>query len=171
MAKKSIDERKADCIADHKTGHYSQRKLADKHGISVGLVSKITKGVPLDLEHAVNARVGAAVAIDGLSERDVNAVHAVVDEKTKHLQFIHNATLKNLSVQMKKVNDTTTHQEHKFVQETLNKGGEALGVLDKGGTTINNTAQAAVVQNNKPTVEQAMQNLKDAGLPLPTIDD
>lgn len=41
---------------------------------------------------------------------------------------------------MKKIGKDTSIMEHKTAQETINKAGEALGVIDKGGssTVINN---------------------------------
>jgi len=82
-----------------------------------------------------------------LNQQQLDFHNQEVERKVKHLQFIHNATLKNASVMMGKVGSETTHQEHKFVQETINKAGEALGVLDKGAAVqISNTnAQQTVI--------------------------
>ena len=50
---------------------------------------------------------------------------------------------------MKKINGATAIIEHKLAQETLNKAGEALGVIDKGGSNVNiNNTNAQ--QNNAP---------------------
>ena len=122
--------------------HYSKiSREAKKRGVKKG-----------DLQHLVASIVEDKENIATLSATEQQSVATAVDERTRHIQFITNATLKNLSEMMKKVNKETSHQEHKFAQETINKGGEALGVIDKGGTTINNTAQAAVVQKPK-TIE------------------
>jgi hypothetical protein len=80
----------------------------------------------------------------------VNAIEQVVNEKTKHLQFINNLTLKNLSVMAKKVNEDTTIYEHKIVAETVDKSAITLGVADRHAPKIelNNTN---ATQNNVPT--------------------
>ena len=145
-------------------GGKSLNEIAATTGIHKGNISKKSNSegwIKGKLQPLINDSVRVATEKATLSNPEVAFVNNEIAEKTKHLQFIHNATLKNLSVQMKKVNDTTTHQEHKFVQESINKGGEALGVLDKGGTTINNTAQAAVLEDKKIIIikaEEAVNN-------------
>jgi len=49
----------------------------------------------------------------------------------RNLEVIEAATKRNLKILMSKIDCDTTPQEHKFVQEAVNKAGEALGVLGK----------------------------------------
>ena len=136
MAKrKSYD--KEQLLADHRTGGYTQRQLAKKHKISVAMVNRITKGVEKDLAPLVNTVSDAKAAIALHTEQEVNAISEQIEQRTQHLKFIHNASLKNASVMMKKIGGDTSIAEHKLAQETLNKTGEALGVIDKGGPSIN----------------------------------
>lgn len=102
-----------------------------------------------------------------LNQQELNFHNQQVSERTKHLQFIHNMTLKNLSVLGKKIDETFTPQDHKLTQEAINKGGEALGVIEKNSTVINNTNQQAnITDNEKPTYEQAVEYLKANKLPM-----
>lgn len=148
MAKKYDKEQ---LLADFKTGGFSLQELADKYKISKSMVAKLTKGVHKSLEPIVAGVVDKIKdEVYGKSVQEVHAVTSEIVKRTRHIEFIHNATLKNASVMMKKVDVSTSHQEHKFVQETINKAGEALGVIDKGGAVnINNTNAQ---QNNPPSL-------------------
>ena len=109
-------------------GGKSLNEISATTGIHKGNISKKSNSegwIKGKLQPLINDSVRVATEKATLSNPEVAFVNNEIAEKTKHLQFIHNATLKNLSVQMKKVNDNTTHQEHKFVQESINKGGEA----------------------------------------------
>ena len=78
------------------------------------------------------------------TEREIHDV--IVDERTKHIQFFNNATLKNVSLMMRKVTENTDIQEHRAVQATLRDGKEV--VLGKGpdvAVQINNNALPANV--------------------------
>lgn len=118
-------------IADHKTGQYSQRQLAVRYKISVGYVNKTIKDIDKIDEEAVNAGIAYKTALAQRDEHSVNAIEQVVNEKTKHLQFLHNATLKNISVMAKKLNEDATIQDHKQAQEAIHKAGQTLGVIDQ----------------------------------------
>lgn len=61
-----------------------------------------------------------------------------VDERTKHIQFFNNATLKNLSVMMKKINDDTDIVEHRVAQEAISKGRDTV-IGKQPDTVVNNT--------------------------------
>lgn len=130
---------KEQLLADWKTGGYTQRQLAKKYKLSNGRIATLTKGIDKDLAEIVSIKTTAEIALSLKTEQEVSAVNEQVSIKTKHLLFIHNATLKNASEMMKKINKESPIVEHKMAQETLNKAGEALGVIEKGGTVINNT--------------------------------
>jgi hypothetical protein len=118
-------------IADHKTGQYSQRQLAARYKISVGYVNKTIKDIDKIDEEAVNAGIAYKTALAQRDEHSVNAIEHIVNEKTKHLQFLHNATLKNVSVMAKKINEDMSVAEHKMAQETIHKAGQTLGVIEQ----------------------------------------
>ena len=56
-------------IADHKTGAYSQRELAKKHGVSNGTVCNITKGIPQDSKVLVEKKVEETLLNEQLSAK------------------------------------------------------------------------------------------------------
>lgn len=133
-------------VADHKTGQYSQRQLAAKYRVSVGYVNKMTKEVEKIDEEIVNAGVAYRTALAQKDEQSVNAIEHAVNEKTKHLQFLHNATLKNISVMAKKLNESATIQDHKAAQDAIHKAGQTLGVVEQfASQNINVNATAGAV--------------------------
>jgi len=150
---------KEQLIADWKAGGYSLQKLADKYLISKSMVAKLTRGIDKDLKPIVDSVINEIKEkVHGKSVQEVHAVTNEVVAKTKHLEFIHNSTLKNASVMMEKVDTSTTHQEHKFVQETLEKAGQTLGVIDKGNTVINNNNTNAQQNNTSNLTEQEIDD-------------
>ena len=135
-------------IADHKTGQYSQRQLAARYKISLGYVNKTIKDIDKIDEEAVNAGIAYKTALAQRDEHSVNAIERVVNDKTKHLQFLHNATLKNISVMAKKLNESATIQDHKQAQEAIHKAGQTLGVIEQfaksGDVNVNATAAVGI---------------------------
>jgi len=117
--------------------------IADKLGIERSTIAKKAKtlGWEKGKNHKLIVKDVQVIAEKSqLNSQELGFHNAEVEEQVKNLRFIHHATLKNASVMMKKVDEDTSHQEHKFVQETLNKAGEALGVVEKGNSVnINNT--------------------------------
>jgi len=159
-------------LADFKTGAFTQRELAHKYKLSVARISALTKGVPKDLENIVNTKSQIEHELSLKSVQEVNAVSEQVNIRTKHLQFIHNATLKNASVMMKKINDKTPVIEHKMAQETINKAGEALGVIEKGGSNINfNNTNAQQINAEELPPAALRKAIADRGLPVIELDE
>lgn len=150
MANHLTDDERNSLIADHKTGNFSQRKLSTKYKVSLGYVNKTIKEIDKIDEDVVNAGIAYKTALAERDEHSVNAIEQVVNEKTKHLQFINNLTLKNLSVMAKKVDGETSINEHKMIGETVHKAGQTLGVIDqfasKGDVNVNtqNNVQANI---------------------------
>ena len=118
-------------IADHKTGNYSQRKLSSKYEVSLGYVNKTLKEIGKIDEDIVNAGIAYKTELAKRDEHSVNAIEHVVNERTKHLEFINNITLKNLSVMARKINKDTTISEHKMIGETADKSAITLGVAER----------------------------------------
>lgn len=82
--------------------------------------------------------------VSGLKEKfpeKAPIIDDLIEERTKHLTYINNLTLKNLSVMGKKINEDISIFEHKAVQETIDKGAVSLGVADRFApkNEINNT--------------------------------
>ena len=84
MAAKPLDPAIAEAVVtDWRVGQMSQRQLAEKHSISLGMVSKLCKGVRQDAVSIVNAGIEYRQALAAHDERIVNAVEKVVDERIK----------------------------------------------------------------------------------------
>ncbi len=126
------DNDKKRLIADVSTGQYSVRELAKKYGVSNATIQKYKIEMDTESEQLVNAGIAYRQGLARISEPEkVNAIVNAVDEKTKHLQFITNATLKNLSSMAKKISEKTTIIEHKIAQDALDKGAITLGVAER----------------------------------------
>ena len=101
MAAKPLDPAIAEAVVtDWRVGQMSQRQLADKHKISLGMVSKLCKGVEQDAAPIVNAGVQYRQALAAHDERIVNAVEQVVDERVKRQEWLNVQALKNVKEAM-----------------------------------------------------------------------
>ena len=154
MARHLVEDEVKKLIADHKTGNYSQRKLSSKYKVSLGYVNKTIKDIAKVDEQAVNAGIAYATELAKKDEHSVNAIKEVVNEKTRHLEFINNITLKNLSVMGKKINEKTSIAEHKMIGEATHKAGQTLGVVDQFAPKVE-------ITQNQQTNIQLNQEQKD----------
>ena len=149
--------------AEHKTGRYSQRELAKRFNISPAYVNKIVKNIDKIDEEVVNAGIAYKTALASRDEHSVNAIENTVNEATKHLAYINNLTLKNLSVMAKKINEDTTIAEHKMISETVDKSAITLKVAERHAPKVQiDTGDKET--NNFLTVEQVSKAVAD-GLP------
>jgi len=149
MARLNNEQREL-ILADFHTGAFTQRKLARKYKVSTATINNITKGLAPAHEAKVNAKVTLTAQMAILSEHEVNAIDAVHLEKTRHIQFINNLTLKNLSAMAKKVNNDTTIAEHKMIAETTDKAAITLGVAERHAPKA---VQAVQVNNNVEVID------------------
>ena len=113
-------------LADWRTGEYSIRAIAYRHDVSSALVGKLVKGVPKDLVDVIDAGVKYRTTLLQENRHVEDAVSKIVDEKTRHIAFFANATIKNISLMMEKVRDHTSIDEHKTAQEAILKGRETV---------------------------------------------
>ena len=90
-------------LADWRTGEYSIRAIAYRHDVSSALVGKLVKGVPKDLVDVIDAGVKYRTTLLQENRHVEDAVSKIVDEKTRHIAFFANATIKNISLMMEKV--------------------------------------------------------------------
>ena len=84
-------------LADWRTGEYSIRAIAYRHDVSSALVGKLVKGVPKDLVDVIDAGVKYRTTLLQENRHVEDAVSKIVDEKTRHIAFFANATIKNIS--------------------------------------------------------------------------
>jgi hypothetical protein len=132
-------------ITDWRIGNTTQRKLAEKHSVSLGTVSKLCKGVEQDGPAIVNIGTQYRQELAGQDVTMVNAIEREVDERTKHIQFFTNATVSNISKMLKNhiepVKANPSIAEHKMAQDAIAKGSETvLGKLPDStppATTVN----------------------------------
>lgn len=145
-------------VADWRTGAFSQQGLADKHKVSKGAVNKLCKGVAQDTASIVTAGVAYQVGLAGQDDRNVTAVTELVNEQTKHLDWLNKAALKNASEAMKlQCNDQLDHVRR---SDTILKTKETLvGKTPETAIQINNTQSPAL---SLPEYKQALREALDA---------
>ena len=101
MAAKPLDPAIAEAVVtDWRVGQMSQRQLAEKHKISLGMVSKLCKGVEQDAASLVNAGIQYRQALAAHDERIVNAVETEVDQRVKRQEWLNVQALKNVKQSM-----------------------------------------------------------------------
>lgn len=159
------DKQKELILADYHTGKYSQRKLSEKHDVSIGTVNKITKEETPQNEHIVNAQITLLTAKSYISNEQMNAIMNTAKDEIFNNALITNATQLNLvrtmeylsnNKKLDKINSGGGIQEHvevglgsddfKYCQDTIDKASLTLGVNQRHSSTLINNTNAT--QNN-----------------------
>jgi transposase-like protein len=145
-------------ISDWKTGQYSIRKLALKHGISPTKAHDIVKGINRENEQLIERSVELEQELMLLPEQERASVRNEVDIRLKHLAFIDNATAINISRMLKKYDKKSPEyqaemsmMDHKLAQSTIKDGRESL--LGKEASSQTN------IQMNS-TTNEALQRIE-----------
>ena len=143
-------------VNEFRTGKFSQRDLARRHGVSVGLVNKLTKGNEKNLEEAVNAQMTINTARALLSESEMNAIVNIANELTFNTSLITNATQLNL-VRM------TQHlaKNQRFEKVAAGDGVQRLEPVELGSADYKNLQDA---------IDKAAITLKVADRHAPKLD-
>ncbi len=143
------NEDKESILAEFHTGVYSNNELAKRWNTSHTTVNKIVKDLKPKNSGIVSSQIANRTELAEQSFKEVSAVETAVKEKTKHLEYINNLTLKNLSVMAKKINEDTTIAEHKMISEAVDKSAITLKVAERHApkTTIENS-------NNQQTINE-----------------
>ena len=146
MAAKPLDPAIAEAVVtDWRVGQMSQRQLAEKHSISLGMVSKLCKGVRQDAVSIVNAGIEYRQALAAHDERIVNAVEKVVDERIKRQEWLNVQALKNVKQAMDAPCEGQTDYQRRA--DTISKAKDVvIGKTPDTAIQINN-------QNHKPAYE------------------
>lgn len=144
MAAKPLDPAIAEAVVtDWRVGQMSQRQLADKHKISLGMVSKLCKGVEQDAAPIVNAGIQYRQALAAHDERIVNAVETEVDQRVKRQEWLNVQALKNVKQSME--SPCEGQMDYQRRADTILKAKE---------TVVGKTPEMAIQINNRsaPTI-------------------
>lgn len=136
----------------------SLSQINEKTGISRSKISERAKkeqweqGANADI---IESTVKNEVKKGTLNGTALKVVNEIIDEKTRHLTFLHNATLKNISVMAKKLNEDASISDHKTAQDAIHKAGQTLGVIEQFAKSgdVNVNATAAVQNNTVKTLD------------------
>ena len=148
MARLSSDTREK-ILADWKTGHYSQNKLAKEYEVSPATINKICKDIKQENASIVNTQVALNVKLSDKSEYEVNSIHLAVEERTKHLIFFQNSALKNQKLANELVNESSKIYDLKAHADLTSKNKQT--VLGKDIETEININNTNAQQNNLET--------------------
>jgi len=133
------DTDRENILADFHTGGYSNNELAKKYNTTHTTINKLVKGLEPKNKEIVSRQIANNTELATQSFKEVSAVETLVKEKTRHLEFITNLTLKNLKVMSKKIDEDATIFDHKAIQDTILVGAKTLGVHeDKPQVAIQN---------------------------------
>lgn len=135
------DDQREKILAQFHAGA-SQNELAKRFEVSPATINKLCKGLePKNLEK-VNTLTRIKTELAGQSEYEVNAIHAEVDERTKHILFFNSAAIRNVQEAMNE--PCGSQQDFRARAETISKGREV--VLGKSPDT------AVQINNAPPTI-------------------
>lgn len=146
---------KEQLLADYRTGQYTQRGLANKHGISAAMVSRLTKNAVKDLTEPVNKQIEARLDLAGRSEQEIQAIEHAVEFQLgilKDIELFSNKVMKKAGDLM---DNTETGSDFKSIIEGVDK----LSILTK----INNrhAPPAQIQQNSQTIIADTLERLAD----------
>ena len=122
----------------------SLSKIEKKTGISRSALSKKSHSDGWSKETGkdvlIQQDIQLKLAKETLNETALMVHDELVNERTTHIQFFNNGTIKNLSIMLNKIDETTTINEHRIAQSALNDGRDnVLGKTPETAIQINNT--------------------------------
>lgn len=147
-------------LADYHTGHYTQRELSKKYECSTATVNKLTKGKEPKHEQKVNAIVeahGALYSESEQNEHEVNAVHSVIDEKTRYLKMINDNASKLAGKLNTMIDHIDTPNDALTIANANDKLAITLKVADRHAPKIDVT-QLQQQSSNTPTTVNIIED-------------
>lgn len=136
--------------ADWRTGAYSQQKLADKYHVSKGAVNKLCKNLEQDVTDLVTAGITYKTGLAVHSDRLVNAITQIVDERSHHVTFFNQTQIRLARLADAKVDETSELTAIKVATDIVSTNRN--DILPKQNTAqitnlqVNNTVQLSQEQ-------------------------
>ena len=151
LPKKERDIRDSKILADWKAG-CSQNQLAKNYDVSPATINKICKGVEQTNLDIVNSQIAINTELVAKSECEVNSIHSIVNEKTKHLRLINDNATKLANKLNLMTDEISEAQELKHLVEANDKLAITLKVAERHApkTEINNNNAQ---QNNDKVIK------------------
>lgn len=166
MAAKPLPQAIKDAIlTDWRVGQMSQRQIAEKHGVSNGVVAKLTKGVEQDVAPIVSAGVQYQQALHAHDERIVSAVEKTVNTIVSRLEWLNEQALRNVKESMQAGCENQSDFRSRAL--TINAAKETLvGKTPDTAIQINNQQSAPVSKIEWEIVDHTPDK-DSAGIPAP----
>lgn len=130
-------------LADWYTGQYTVRSLAHKHRVSAPTAYNVVKGKPKAIEPLINKQMEINQELANFDTQSRQVFKQIIDERSKHLELITNATHTNINRMMRKFDKKDPEyvpdmpiMDNKLVQSTLKDARDSL--LGREPAIINN---------------------------------
>lgn len=123
-------------------------QIAKDFEVSTATVHKLVKDLEPKLKDEVKAQVAIKSKVLQESESLVKAFNDEVNEKIRNKEFLFNASLKNISTMIKKVNEGTSIGEHLTVQQAIDKASITLEVAPRHANQQINVNTQNNIQTN-----------------------
>lgn len=171
MAKQLKQNDRDEILAEFHTG-ISQNQLAKNHKVSTATINKICKGIKPKFKEKVNAVATIKAELSLESEYQSECFDKEVNRKAKVEEFLHNATMKNLTSMMAKVkvrenskddynDDDLLMSDHKACQETIYKAGQTLGIVNQPSTQVSVNTQNNLTTKTTLNTQIVKDTLKE----------
>ena len=136
---------KEQLLIDWRTGDFTQRDLAHKHGVSQTLVNKLVKDIPQDLKELVIKKLSLDQELAEKSNQEVITITLSVDHKKgliKDIEFFSNRAIKK-AVELLEMSDSGN--DLKAIVDAVDKISVTNNINDRHAkpntTTIQNNTQ------------------------------
>lgn len=157
------DKQRELLLADHHTGHYTQRELARKYDVSTRTVNNIVKGVEPKHTEKVNAIMSVARDLSQESSTEVNAVATIVNKKIDREKLIFGNAEKLANKLFTMADQIDTPNDLKTLAEANDKLAVTLKVAERHANsqvTVNtqNNVNQEHIEITKETVKEVIED-------------
>ena len=152
MAAKPIPQAIKDAIlTDWRLGQMSQQNIAEKHGVSKGVVNNVCKGIAQDVASIVTAGIQYQQALHAHDDRIVTAVESHVDMVVSRLEWLNEQAMRNVKQAMDA--DCENQSDFRSRALTINAAKETLvGKTPETAIQINNQNGGDRIQEIRRTI-------------------
>lgn len=162
ISSQKIDKRtELRCLAEWRSGKYSQPEIAKRHRVSKQYVQKICKGVEKDLADAV---VSGLSYKSKLSQQDFETkmiIETIVEDKLMQIKFLNAASFKNISIMMTKINEDTSVSDHAIAQKAIQSAKETVvGKTPDVSVQINNQTEESPAIDAKSWIADTISTIE-----------
>jgi endo-beta-N-acetylglucosaminidase D len=155
-----------DIKTDWRLGQMSQQAIADKYGVSKGVVNKTCKGVEQDVGPIVTAGIQYQQALHAHDDRIVTAVESHVDLVVSRLEYLNRQAMRNVQESMDA--ECADQSDFRARADTILKSKETLvGKSPDMAVQINNTNGSQITKVEWEIIEHTPPSDSTSICPAP----